>query len=338
VPPRQTPDGKELSPGIEAIILRALSKHRDGRFDSMEEFGGDLDRLARGEMPIALTYADAETSVFNDPEAPPMPMRIAPHAMPSAVAPATVPEGRLSARDVETSAMAAVPRGVIIESSRPSMVPVATGRSIPPVTAAGAVGRRAGTPLIVLSLGAIGLVAFATAAVMALRHNVDGSNAHRALGAHEVTVVQQPTGPLAPGPSPVTVVVPSAAPTADVPTAPDPQPSNDATTPTIRLQSDPEGALVTQGRHRIGTTPIEVARPLLTGSQSYTLTAPGHLAAHVTLRADSASEIEVMLLDRGGDASGAHSGSGHGDAPGSGGHGGGSGHSEILDPWAAGGR
>jgi len=43
-----------VTPGLEAIIMKALSKHPDQRYATMQALSQDLDKLARGDAPDAL--------------------------------------------------------------------------------------------------------------------------------------------------------------------------------------------------------------------------------------------------------------------------------------------
>src|SRR6185369_6637424 len=88
-PLRSTPEGARLSDGIEAVVLKALAKRRDGRYQSMAAL-----RVTRDEVPIALAQAEPVTSAIRvgrtghtDP----------PVAVPPATAEKrTVPSGRMT--------------------------------------------------------------------------------------------------------------------------------------------------------------------------------------------------------------------------------------------------
>jgi beta-lactam-binding protein with PASTA domain len=64
VPPsRINPD---ISPSLEAVVMRALAKNPDNRYQTAEEFCADLDRVRRG-MPVAATPLLAETQAVGSP-------------------------------------------------------------------------------------------------------------------------------------------------------------------------------------------------------------------------------------------------------------------------------
>jgi eukaryotic-like serine/threonine-protein kinase len=62
-PSRINPD---ISPSLEAVVMRALAKNPDNRYQTAEEFCADLDRVRRG-MPVAATPLLAETQAVASP-------------------------------------------------------------------------------------------------------------------------------------------------------------------------------------------------------------------------------------------------------------------------------
>jgi tRNA A-37 threonylcarbamoyl transferase component Bud32 len=54
IPPRNIPPPVNVPPGLEAIILKALAKQPDQRYQSMYELKSDLDLLVEGGTPLAL--------------------------------------------------------------------------------------------------------------------------------------------------------------------------------------------------------------------------------------------------------------------------------------------
>jgi eukaryotic-like serine/threonine-protein kinase len=64
-PSRINPD---ISPSLEAVVMRALAKNPDNRYQTAEEFCADLDRVRRG-MPVAATplLPGAETQAIASP-------------------------------------------------------------------------------------------------------------------------------------------------------------------------------------------------------------------------------------------------------------------------------
>lgn len=57
IPPHQLPPPVNVSPGLEAVILKSLAKQADQRYQSMAEVKADLDRLSAGETPGAVMDA-----------------------------------------------------------------------------------------------------------------------------------------------------------------------------------------------------------------------------------------------------------------------------------------
>lgn len=56
VPPRTmaAATGGDVPPGLEAIILKCLSKRPEQRYQSMDELRGDLERMQGGQIPLAV--------------------------------------------------------------------------------------------------------------------------------------------------------------------------------------------------------------------------------------------------------------------------------------------
>jgi serine/threonine-protein kinase len=66
----QTPSElrSDIPPELDMVILRALAKDPDDRYQSADEMEGDLDRVARG-APVAAATMDAATQVLSRPAA-----------------------------------------------------------------------------------------------------------------------------------------------------------------------------------------------------------------------------------------------------------------------------
>ncbi len=59
--------GEDTPPGLEAIILKLLSKKPEQRYDGMKDLVEDLDRLDKGQMPQAVSEMIARSGAFNVP-------------------------------------------------------------------------------------------------------------------------------------------------------------------------------------------------------------------------------------------------------------------------------
>ncbi|MEO6420806.1 MAG: serine/threonine-protein kinase [Polyangiaceae bacterium] len=62
--PQPQPD---MPPGLDAIILKCLSKKSDGRYATMDELVEDLERLEKGQLPRAVDEMMARSGGFNVP-------------------------------------------------------------------------------------------------------------------------------------------------------------------------------------------------------------------------------------------------------------------------------
>jgi serine/threonine-protein kinase len=61
------PQPQEVPPGLEAIVLKCLSKRAEHRYQSMEELMLDLDKLKAGGVPDAVPEMMARSGGFNVP-------------------------------------------------------------------------------------------------------------------------------------------------------------------------------------------------------------------------------------------------------------------------------
>src|ERR1700748_144101 len=61
------PQPQEIPPGLEAIVLKMLSKKTDARYQSMDELVVDLEKLERGGVPEAVADMMARSGGFNVP-------------------------------------------------------------------------------------------------------------------------------------------------------------------------------------------------------------------------------------------------------------------------------
>ncbi len=67
VPIRALVPAPECPPGLEAVILKCLSKKPEGRYASMEELSADLARVRHGDVPLAVGEMMARSGGFNVP-------------------------------------------------------------------------------------------------------------------------------------------------------------------------------------------------------------------------------------------------------------------------------
>jgi serine/threonine-protein kinase len=61
------PQPQEVPPGLEAIVLKCLSKKTELRYQSMEELVADLEKAERGHVPDAVAEMMARSGGFNVP-------------------------------------------------------------------------------------------------------------------------------------------------------------------------------------------------------------------------------------------------------------------------------
>jgi len=67
VPIRALVPGVDVPPGLDAIVLKALSKKPEGRYGSMDELIADLEKLENGVLPDAVQEMMARSGGFNVP-------------------------------------------------------------------------------------------------------------------------------------------------------------------------------------------------------------------------------------------------------------------------------
>ena len=61
------PQLQEVPPGLEAVVLKCLSKRPEQRYQSMSELIADLDKLRAGAMPDAVSEMMSRSAGFNVP-------------------------------------------------------------------------------------------------------------------------------------------------------------------------------------------------------------------------------------------------------------------------------
>jgi serine/threonine-protein kinase len=67
VPIRALLHAPDCPPGLEAVILKCLSKQADARYQTALELAADIERLSRGEIPEAVNEMMARSGSFNVP-------------------------------------------------------------------------------------------------------------------------------------------------------------------------------------------------------------------------------------------------------------------------------
>jgi eukaryotic-like serine/threonine-protein kinase len=153
------PVGEDVPPGLEAIILKALSKKPEQRYSSMADIAEDLERLEKGEMPKAVTEMIARSGAFNVPADY---FNSAKSGM-SDVVPATPASGRpkwpLFAGIAGVVAAVAIVAAIFSTGSRSSAQTAPSAAAAPPRTEAPAVVpvvepvvKPAGKPVVVLAV------------------------------------------------------------------------------------------------------------------------------------------------------------------------------------------
>jgi serine/threonine-protein kinase len=64
-PPVPSKVNSEITPQMDAVVMKALAKNRDNRYQNAEEFREDLERLRRGELVSATPIMAAPTQVID---------------------------------------------------------------------------------------------------------------------------------------------------------------------------------------------------------------------------------------------------------------------------------
>ena len=61
------PQPQEIPPGLDAIVLKCLSKKAEQRYASMDDLAADLEKLEKGQLPDAINEMMARSGGFNVP-------------------------------------------------------------------------------------------------------------------------------------------------------------------------------------------------------------------------------------------------------------------------------
>lgn len=67
VPMRALVPAVDVPPGLDAVVLKCLTKKAEGRYESMGELVADLERVERGVLPAAVNEMMARSGGFNVP-------------------------------------------------------------------------------------------------------------------------------------------------------------------------------------------------------------------------------------------------------------------------------
>jgi len=67
VPIRALVPQHDIPAGLDAIVLKCLTKRNDGRYQTMDELVEDLERLEKGQLPLAVGEMMARSGSFNVP-------------------------------------------------------------------------------------------------------------------------------------------------------------------------------------------------------------------------------------------------------------------------------
>jgi eukaryotic-like serine/threonine-protein kinase len=261
VPPSQARPDLGISPELDAIVLKALSKDRNLRFQTMAEFGNVIASVSGGPPisfglqsgAVAGLMASGESGKFVGGTVPlgqPLPVYAPTEVSPQLGRVATAAEGPTELGAGPLSTPMAVPK------SR-------TGLWVALVVA-------------LLVLGAGGFFAFR----VFFRSTPTG-----APGPSGPT----PAGPVAAGSGPV-----ATGPAANVVPPPATQPAAPSTVE-VALKSRPDGADVLRGAEKLGTTPARLSLARGPAELTLTLRKPGHEDKTVKLTPDRDRDLEVEL-------------------------------------------
>jgi tRNA A-37 threonylcarbamoyl transferase component Bud32 len=272
VPPSQVRPALGITPELDAIVLKALAKDREQRFQSMVEFGNVIASVAGGH-PISFgLQSGAVGAIMAGGES-------------GQYVGGTVPLGQ------------PMPAYAPTETSRPAAVQVATAVEGPTELGTGRVSEAMTVPK-----ARTGLWIAVVAAL--LMFGGGGFAAYRALRGTGTT--SGPSGPAAGGP----VASGPAAAGASGPVAVGPagprsateaasQPSPPPSTVEVALRSRPAGADVVHGTAKLGVTPVQLSFPYGVAELALTLRKSGHVDKVVKLTPDRHRDLEVELAPAG---------------------------------------
>lgn len=263
VPPHELPPPVDVAPALEAVIMKAIAKKPEQRYQSMAELSADLDAVGSGATPRAVVDQVDRQSQTTDHDL--MSLDEAPGRVTLDVGQPTIPT----------------------RSRWPWILGL-----LALVAAVGAVFALGGED----GEGG-GLTGAAGEAALVEEPEPVAEGAQPAIpDPAAVPVPEEPADPTAAEPAgpvePAAVLEPSVPVEPTTPTEP---PA--AAVPSVSLTSVPSGAEVFQGNARLGVTPLSVPKPAR-GTATLVLRRSGYRDKSVRLRKSSGSSLKVRLLRR----------------------------------------